>query len=398
MPRQRITSVYAGKRYTIYPGDIPVQEYYHSFEDNSDLFWGGVGHYGYPDFPGASDIGGDFGLTYNRVENGAAGIGTIQGGTVFGEYRYDGSIYIQTPNEWVTSAATSADNASGQGATAYSKMKPDKPSMNGLNAIYELKDLPGMLKQRFHAKNLHEIGDYYLAEKFGWGALLSDVCNFVITQRKAQDRLKQLLRDEGRPVKRKITLNDSTAINWEDHGTDTYGTFVGPHFVSYFYAKPGIWRNTLSRVDKTWASARFRYWLPGGPRDIAWTNDMLGKIFGLKPTPATVYRAIPWTWLAEWFTNVGDMIDNLETSLVDRLAADYFYCMRKVEDVYEFTHTPFFFRVNTLEHVSVTVSGRRTRGVKTRLRGDPFGWGTNPNALNGTQLSILGALGLSRLR
>jgi len=360
----------------------------------STLFWGGVGHYGYPDFPSARDIGGDFGVEYNRVKNGSCGVGTIQGGTAYREHRYTGSVVIATPDQWTIPSPGRVDG-SVYGATAYSKMKPDKPNMNGLVSIFELKDIPGMLKQRFHAKGLHEIGDYYLAEKFGWEALLKDVRAFCETHIYAQRALQQLLRDEGRPVKRRITLNDSTAVNWEDSGTSN---FLYPSFVTYFYSRPSTWRNTLSRTDRTWASARFRYWLPGGPRDVEWSDMMKARIFGFKPTPSQVYKAIPWSWLAEWFTNVGDMIDNLETSIVDRLAADYFYVMRTIEDKYSFTANASYWRAETMELVPATASGIRLRGVKTRLHGDPFGYGTPEASLNGTKLSILGSLGLSRLR
>jgi hypothetical protein len=290
-------------------------------------------------------------------------------------------------------AAVFAD-ASAYGATAYAKMKPDRPSMNGLNAIYELKDVPRMLSQRFQAQGLHEIGDYYLALKFGWEALLKDVVSFVITQRQAQDTLKQILRDEGKPIRRAIRLSDANANTYSAQGS---GNVLGPSFVTYFYG-PCSYQARINSIDRVWASARFRYWLPGGPRDVQWTNSMLAKIFGFKPTPKVVWRAIPWTWLIDWFTNVGDMIDNLETSLVDRLAADYFYTMRNVANVAEVTGNSTFYRAETLQPITVSATGTKETGYKSRLKGDPFGWGTPENSLSGTQLAIMGALGLSRLR
>jgi hypothetical protein len=274
-------------------------------------------------------------------------------------------------------------------------MKPDKPSMSGLNAIYELKDVPGMLRQRFHAQNLHEIGDYYLALQFGWKPLLSDICSFVLTHMNAQKRLEQLIRDEGRPVQREINLEDSFYQNSRNSGS---GMYLYPLLVGYFYQDSGKFTYTDGTYVKRWAKARFRYWLPEGPRNVAWTNSMKDKIFGFKPTPQVVYRAIPWTWLIDWFSNVGDMISNLETSLVDRLAADYFYVMETIENRSELTASATVFQEGTLNPFSVSATGTAHRGWKTRLPGDPFGWGTSQSSLSGVQLSILGALGLSRLR
>jgi hypothetical protein len=275
-------------------------------------------------------------------------------------------------------------------------MKPDKPDMNGLNAIYELKDVPDMLRQAFTAKGLDGIEDYYLALKFGWEALLGDVRNFVLTHINAQERLKQLLRDEGKPVRRKLTLSNSgQQVNSQSEGT---GNVLGPSFVTYFYRKDGIYSIRNSTSDTIWGSARFRYWLPGGPRDVQWTNALKAKIFGFKPTPATVYRAIPWTWLIDWFVNLGDMIDNLETTLVDRLAADYFYVMRQRESRRETFVTQFHYAYPSLRPVDVSVQSWSASGSKCRMAGDPFGWGTQTNTLNATKLSILGALGLSKIR
>lgn len=388
--RVQVNYVHCGD-YLYFPTDgvDPKQQIQSAVNDS--LIWSD-GHYGYPDFPPDSNIGGAFRTSYWRTENGSCDVGTIQGGTVYSEHGYRGSVY--TDSSWGSGPPSWID-PSNMGATAYDRMKPDKPSMNGLNAIYELKDVPYMLQQRFHAQNLSEIGDYYLALKFGWEALFKDVVSFVVTHRKAQQTLKQLLRDEGKPVRRKIQLSDSSNETYSASGG---GNYLFPSFVSYFYADGGSYRNNSVTRHRQWASAQFRYWLPSGPRDVEWTNAILRKIFGFKATPAVVYRAIPWTWLAEWFTNLGDMIDNLETSLVDRLAADYFYVMDNVENLVESTCNSTYFQKDTLELVKASATGRIALGCKTRLPGDPFGWGTPENSLNGVQLSIMGALGLSRLR
>lgn len=382
---------HAGRRFTIYPGDVPQDESFTSQTWDDALVWS-KGHYGYPNFPPISDIGGSFNLGYNRQENGSCGVGTVQGGTAYAEYRYSGKMYAVAG--WTGGSPASVD-PSNLGSTAYRKMKPDKPNMNAALAIYELKDVPEMLRQRFTGSGLHEIGDYYLALKFGWQPLLNDVRSFVNTQMNAQGRLQQLIRDEGRPVKRKVTLSDSTSDVYVANGT---GNFLGPSLVSYFYADAGRFDATVRSSSRIWANARFRYWLPPGPRDIDWTNDMKNRIFGLYPSPSQVYQAIPWTWLAGWFTNVGDMIDNCNTTLTDRCAADYFYMMSQQYYKGELTLQSTMFRENTLEKVPVSASSSFERGSKVRLTGDPFGYGTPENSLSGVQLSIMGALGLSRLR
>lgn len=358
---------------------------------NEQLVEGDYGHRGYPFKLGKSDIGGPFKkLYYNSVVT-PFNVGKIQGGSVYRQHQYEGLV--------LTSNNLSIDprdyDPSGYGATAWRRMKPDQPNMNLLNALYELKDVPGMLRQRFHAQNLHEIGSYYLAQKFGWDPLLRDIRDTIITQINAQKRLEQLLRDEGKPVRRKMILADESALVFEGSGT---GIEVYPSFVTYFYADNGGWQGTIVDKRKVWASAQFKYYLPSGPRDINWKRRMIASIFGLRPTPAAVYNAIPWTWLIDWYINLGDVLSNLDTTLVDRVGANYFYLMANDERVIDADRHATYYRYPDQSLITAKSKLVLRRGSKVRLRGDPFGLATAENSLNGMQLSILGALGLSRVR
>jgi hypothetical protein len=360
-----------------------------------ELVWGGEGHYGYPNFPSNRDVGGSFMVVYQDFKPGSFDVGTIQGGTVYAEHRYTGSLYANTA---IAPPLPSQVDGSLWGAKAYSRMKPDKPLMNGLTSLLELRDLPGQLQQRFHAKGLHEIGDYYLAEKFGWVPLLQDIYTLLNGQQKAEQMLQQFVKDEGKPVRRKIILDaqmSSPVVT--NYGNDVF--YHGdPAFVSYFYKKTGKTQVRSYNTSQVWASAQFRYWLPPGPRNIEWKAAQRRAIFGFRPTPSAVYKAIPWSWLSDWFLNYGDVLSNLSMSIVDRLAADYFYVMRHDASVVEATTEATFYRVDTLEDVHALATSKRQSGCKSRLHGDPYGLATQQNTLNGTQLAILGALGLSKVR
>jgi hypothetical protein len=278
-------------------------------------------------------------------------------------------------------------------------MKPTKPNMSVANSIYELKDIPAMLRQRFHFNNLHELGDYHLALQFGWLSLLKDTMDFVETQRKAQERLLWLLRHNGKPVRRRVELvsNDSDPVVTSG---SAYGALT-PTLATQFYNGQPTWEQKIWTHDRIWASARFRYWLPRGPRNIAWTRKMLNRIYGFRVTPLSVYKAMPWTWLADWFFNVGQIVSNLEPGVANRLAADYFYVMREQSTVKTYdVKAKLYAYLNSgsnLETIPVDISSKSYMHTQTRLRGDPFGFGTNQNDLTVSQLAILGALGISKL-
>lgn len=355
-------------------------------EESSELY--SSGHYGWQSPNG--NVGGPFmvsGLrgTYNPV---SCGIITNRGSATDA---YSGSLVCIPPGD---PPLISGDGSS-FGADAYDKMKPTKPSFESLNALYELKDLPGMLRQRFHKSGLKNIGSYWLALQFGWRPLLNDCIKLVQLQRSLEKRLTWLLRNNGKPVRRRIQIASSS-----ESSTVFYPSVIGhvqhPSFVTRFLNGARGYNEVTTLTDRVWASARFRYWLPDGPRDIDYKRRLLAELYGLSPRPSVIYNMMPWTWLLDWFTSAGDVVSNLDAGVADRLAADYFYVMREKHAIIE-RHSFCGYYGLARERVVINAFATKDRFLKTRLKGDPFGFNTSENDLTGMQLSILGALGLSRL-
>jgi hypothetical protein len=360
-----------------------------------ELITGASGNYGYPDFPFARNVGQGFYLTQNSDLYGRAECGKIWGTGPYRNSSYEGALRCEVGRGGLYPGWGDYTGAS-LAAAAYNKMKPTKPDFQALNAIYELREVPSLLRARFHHNDMKNIANWHLALQFGWLPLLRDTLNAINLQRKMQKRLAQLLRDNGKPVRRKVILRDETTAPSTTVDGEDWSAFL-PYLVTYFYAAAPRRRQVEYERDRVWAAARFRYWLPPGPKDIRWTRNMIARIYGFQVTPQVVYNAIPWSWLVDWFSNAGDVIANLDVGVADRLAADYFYIMRQVHYVRQSTSTGWFFRQNG-EVVKVSGTSYATATVSTRGVGDPFGWATPENNLSATQLSILGALGMSRLR
>jgi len=377
----------------LYDGSVSYKDGIISDVD-ANLLEGQEGHYGYPKLHGNPDVGGNFRLCKAKYETNLVGLPEpIKGAGAYEKHHYAGNV---CGSYFMSARPTTILDASAYGATAYSKMKPTKPMMAGLNAIYELRELPGQLRQRFLDKGLHGISDYWLALQFGWKPLFNDVKNLIVTQQDIQKRIKQLLRDNGRPVRREWIIADDTTDPVISVGN--FGSYQ-PGFVTQFHMGSGEPKQLLKtwKHSRIWAAARFRYWLPPGPKDIKYQNKLKYGLYGLTPTPSVIYNAIPWSWLVDWFTNVGDVIENLDAGVADRLAADYFYVMREESTIKECD--TFMHYLGLSGNVfPCSVSSTLTTSTKTRLKGDPFGFATKQEDLSGMQLSILGALGLSRLR
>ncbi len=354
------------------------------------------GHFGFPDFPRDRNCGGPFTLYGTETNWGYSEYASIHpypDSPTLKNQRFDGQLKVDISPLGTPSLVDS--NGMGWGTQAYREMKPTQPSFAGLNAFYELKDVPDMLRQRFLKDGLKSIGNYYLALKFGWEPLLKDVRNLVLTQRQAQRILGHLLRNNGKPVRRRVILKDATSDAVESTGS-SYGAFAPTLVTNSYISIPTYIRREWS-TDRVWASARFRYWLPPGPQDVQWTKAMIARIYGLNPSPYMVYNAIPWSWLVDWFTNLGDLIENLSPGVADRCAADYLYVMRQKETIRTQYSRGRFRGAAGVPNFTLEGTSTSRAFVKTRVMGNPFGFGANPNDLTGTQWAILGALGLSRL-
>ena len=115
-------------------------------------------------------------------------------------------------------------------------------------------------------------------------------------------------------------------------------------------------------------------------------------MYGLTLTPEVVWNIIPWSWLIDWFTNVGDVIANVDNGIAENLVAKYAYIMGETR--YEWVATSTFNCITGGTHAMSHVSNleRKKRGAA-----EPFGFGMTKDLLSKRQVSILGALGLSRL-
>lgn len=366
-----------------------VQDFYGvplRYSDN--MIEGFQGHYGYPNFPAYSDVGGGLQLIGWRRSAAVCNV-DIRGGGPYWPATYSGKFLMDIP---YPGPMADLYSPAAWGAEAYAKMKPTEPEYQVLNSIYELREVTQLLKVR--VSNFKDLGGLFLNGQFGWLATLGDLRNLIKAQRNAQKRLAQLLRDNGRPVRRKIKLVE----NETDEGTemgDLWG-YHNPSFVTQFFSHPPRQLTRKVLRDSVWGSAQFRYWLPEGPKDIEYKSRMLDHLYGDFVTPQVIYNMIPWSWLVDWFTNLGDVIANLDAGVADRLAADRFYMMREVERTFYSERSVGFYNK---QGVPVEYSGvaQGTSFSKVRIKGSPFGLGWNQNDLSPMQLAILGALGLSRV-
>jgi len=311
-----------------------------------------------------------------------------------------------------------------RGAEAWNRLRPDLPDFTLATSIYEMKDfiplardsllriigqvagVQNAKKAKGKKSELSKSGQFYLAAQFGYIPLLRDIQNYVKAQKGAQKRLDQLMRDAGKPVRRRTSLRDDSTpqIVGEVHKIGYDGewgdNFLVPGLVTQCY-RPNAGGGTTTTVDlvsATWAEGSFRYFLPPGPRNVVWKKGMLKRIMGHRITPRELYQVMPWSWLIDYFTSLGDLVSNLSSGVADKLICDYAYIMQtRTERLYTVSSTELVVSSDGTTGKLVEASMLSTRTSKIRVPASPFGWGLSQKDLSPSQVAILGALGLSRL-
>lgn len=322
---------------------------------------------------------------------------------------------------------------SAKGAEAWAKLKPAQPNFSAATSLAELRELPGALKLRLRdIKNIirerrkrkgltnkvapqsfkdqsygNIVGNSYLAFAFGWLPLVKDIRKFTEAFSQRKKAFDQMLRDEGKPVKRSCQVSSppdtstTQTFNRSVAGTcknsDVSPTFVTQCYASNTYKYLSVTKVHTEITYKTWAVGKFRYYLPKGPRDGPWKRRLVRRIMGLRITPEVLYNIMPWSWLADYFTGLGHFMSAISGGVEDLLVADYAYVMRTVtrKTTYE-CHEPIIY--NKSGNGQVKISTLVVEDVvKMRLKATPFGFGFNEENLSLRQKAVLGALGLSRL-
>lgn len=255
------------------------------------------------------------------------------------------------------------------------------------------------------------LGSDYLNLQFGWVPFVSDILSIINARENLDKKLSQLRRDNGKPVRRRMQLAESS-YSTRTLGSSTFSSLI-PTLESQLYATADSLLNrsvdTLDYSMRVWYSAKYTYWIPSGLLDPRRKTAILGlttlerRLLGLELTPSVIYNLVPWTWLFDWFTNTGSVIENMVLNQQYHVVARYAYVMG--HETYHYTRigtcnmrTGRWGATSAAKPKRVWASSSATYEFKSREVAHPYGFGTTDSDLNPFQWGILAALGLSRLR
>jgi len=183
-------------------------------------------------------------------------------------------------------------------ADLLARTNPSRPVVDLPVAIYELREIPDLLKKEgdklFSARGL-ATGN--LVNQFALKPLISDLTNLLNFSDEVEKRQRELERLHAGGLKRKRELwsgsNSAGPIDIIAQSGDKLTIHMINHkvtqckisgFVKWFPQDPGFMKSSELRAQARRA------------------------VLGLTIDKSTAWNAIPWSWLVDWCSNVGDIL------------------------------------------------------------------------------------------
>jgi len=358
----------------------------------------------------AGDIGGSF-RTQKSYVDGETPLRHYEGREELGTQfylitTYDGPV---TPFSFAGVSFPAADSSpdwalDAVGATAIARCKPTNSIADLSTFLGELKaeGLPrliGASTWRSKAKKATKLpGSEYLNVEFGWKPLVSDVRAIAQAIAFATTVLKQYERDSGKVVRRRYEFPTKEEYSEELISINQRArTWPGSSSLQSEFPPLGKVMCLKYRRTDQWFSGAFQYHLPSG-YDARNRMDRIAlkakTSLGLTLTPDVLWNLAPWSWAVDWFSNLGDVIDNASDWASDGLVMKYGYVMEHKF----FSDTYIFDGPTGLKSGLAPAPLTLVTETKVRRQANPFGFGLNWDGLTPRQLAIAASLGINRTK
>jgi hypothetical protein len=278
------------------------------------------------------------------------------------------------------------------------RSNPSKPDVSVPNFLYELKDLPGMIRDIGRLKLLpskirkqgfrglpKDSANWYLSYQMGWRPLIRDLSQLLSFQSLVDKKIRELhgLYNNG-GLQRRVRSPE-----WKASLEQVYNENL---YLDSFLSSLTVKHSVYSNIER-WGTVR---WIPEHLPDHRYSSKELAGlarrlVFGLNGISAKqLWDAIPWTWMVGWFSNVGEFLQAHSNTIP--LTHSVPCIMTKTESKTSWTR-------NQPESVENWFGGYGDAGHTTKERTvSPGSLSATIPFLNRRQLSILGALAIQRRR
>jgi hypothetical protein len=295
---------------------------------------------------------------------------------------------------------------------AYARSAPTQVVFDAAQFLGELHEgLPKIASLSFQslADFFRSLGSGYLNVQFGWLPFISDIKNAASALALATQTLSQ----QGERIHKRYSLPPTTRFGSVSETRSELEIFGGhsrgfipspssglaPTGTFSTYTPMGIdamFTKTMS--SERWFEGEFSFFLPLKFNPDSYL-ERLNVLMKTDLTPSVLWELAPWSWMIDWFLGIQDTIKANELAANDHLIMHYGYAMETVRYSSEVSWRKV--SGTPLNWNGLPNHGRYFAGTtyKRRIRANPYGFQANPTVnLKGSQMAILGALGLTKAK
>jgi hypothetical protein len=327
----------------------------------------------------------------------------------------------------VYSAQLNPTDLASLGNAAYNRLRPKVNVADLGQSIAEARDLPRMLQttgkafsqtwerilaprdlsRRYRRQELARdlrnapkgASDQFLNTIFGWKPFVKDVvgvCDVVVNGHELIERRKA---SNDKWQRRTFTETELESEEVVYSRTDIAGCQPVDNSSFGRVVVPGSKRYTITRevITKIWYVGEFKFYYPEFDEKLRSGYPALlkarqyARLLGANADPTLLYKLTPYTWMVDWFSDVGAGVQRLQDLATNSVVSKYFYVMRT--RTYRYRLRSQFATTKGAHDLSWYYGAT----VKSRSSGSsPFGFNLKMPDLSGTQYAILAALGMSK--
>lgn len=265
------------------------------------------------------------------------------------------------------------------GTRGVNRTIPTSPAWNLAQFMGELHEgLPKIpLKNLLRDKSTKGLGGEYLNYQFGISPFINDFDQLKSAIIKSDDLERQLIAGSGKLLSRRVSLvNEMTT----SESKTTQGLYPQIPWVSPSKNQIQVTK-TVHSFTNVWFSGTYSYLYKPSANPVKNQLDRLRHVYGIDPSISTAWELMPYSWLIDWQTNVGEVLENVSLFAKDGLAMRWGYVMCHQIELVTYSFAPY-------GSISLLTEN------KIRRPGNPFGFASTYDGYTNRQKAILAALGM----
>lgn len=333
-----------------------------------------------------------------------SGTGTTGAGSTIAKAFND----LRSSSSWDKGTSTQAYGATHGGTNPYQLHEANALDVDGTFAINQCRPTTPAVELATSVGEFVSEGGKFFATPGKSGSWASEWLNYnlaispniatVQDLRKAMknqdDMIAQYERDAGRLIRRRFdpdfwteTQSEKvTNLNVLPRSWDSANLGA----TSYVSGR-GTQTSSMKTTRHRWFSGAFTY--PRPPAGWRTTLQELDHVYGIIPGVATAWELVPYSFVADYFANLGEVLSNVDTFVEDGLVMPFGYIMHQRKTEADISWIGPIWAGDRL--VTTELTAHIEIDVRQRRAATPFGFGFSWGDVTLRQLSILASLGLS---